>query len=62
MSVCDESDRFNDYLNSTGPVIPWVTVIVLDSATTGTDKAGYELCVGPHRSGTRGDNSSPGFC
>ncbi|XP_045123818.1 uncharacterized protein LOC123511833 [Portunus trituberculatus] len=27
-------------------------------AVTGTKRAGYELCVGPHDSGTRNDNSS----
>ena len=27
-------------------------------AVTGTEKAGYEICVGPHGSGTRNDNRS----
>ena len=28
------------------------------NAVTGTERAGYEICVGPHGSGTRNDNSS----
>ena len=28
------------------------------NAATGTERAGYEICVGPHGSGTRKDNSS----
>ena len=28
------------------------------NAFTGTERAGYEICVGPHGSGTRNDNSS----
>ncbi|XP_045124384.1 uncharacterized protein LOC123512207 [Portunus trituberculatus] len=28
------------------------------NAVTGTERAGYELCVGPYGSGTRNDNSS----
>ncbi|MCP3680346.1 MAG: endonuclease/exonuclease/phosphatase family protein [Gammaproteobacteria bacterium] len=36
------------------------TLIVLGdfNAVTGTERAGYELCVGPHGSGTRNTNSS----
>ena len=36
------------------------TLIVLDdfNAATGTERVGYELCVGPHGSGTRNTNSS----
>ena len=36
------------------------TLIVLGdfNAVTGTERAGYELCVGPHCSGTRNTNSS----
>ena len=35
------------------------TLIVLGdfNATTGTERAGYELCVGPHGYGTRNSNS-----
>ena len=38
----------------------WDTFIVLGNfnAATGTERAGYELCVGPHGSGTRNTNSS----
>ena len=28
------------------------------NAVTGTERAGYEICVGPHGSGTRNDNGS----
>ena len=36
------------------------TLIVLGdlNAVTGTERAGYEICFGPHGSGTRNDNSS----
>ena len=39
---------------------PRDTLIVLGdfNAVTGTERAGYELCVGPHGSGTRNTNSS----
>ena len=39
---------------------PRDTLIVLGdfNAATGTERAGYELCVGPHGSGTRNTNSS----
>ena len=39
---------------------PGDTLIVLGdfNAVTGTDRTGYELCVGPHGSGTRNTNSS----
>ena len=38
----------------------WDTLIVLGdfNAATGTERAGYKLCVGPHVSGTRNTNSS----
>ena len=34
--------------------LSWATLMLV----TGTKRAGYEICVGPHGSGTRNDNSS----
>ena len=31
---------------------------VLDQCPTGTERPGYEICIGPHGSGTRNVNSS----
>ncbi|MEL6802745.1 MAG: reverse transcriptase domain-containing protein, partial [Bacteroidota bacterium] len=61
--VCkaEEKEMFYAKLNSIlDQCPPRDTLVVLGdfNATTGADRAGYELCVGPHGSGTRNNNSS----
>ena len=61
--VCraDEKEMFYAKLDSVLDQWPRRdTIIVLGdfNAVIGTERAGYELCVGPHGSGTRNTNSS----
>ena len=61
--VCraDEKEMFYAKLDSVLDQCPRRnTLIVLSdfNAATGTERAGYELCVGPHGFGTRNTNSS----
>ena len=59
--VCGADEMFYAKLNSVLDQCPRQdTLIVLDdlNAVTGTEKDGYELCVGLHDSDTRNTNSS----
>ena len=61
MSELEEKEMFYAKLESVVDQCPSRdTLIVLGdfNAVTGTERAGYELCVGPHGSGTRNVNSS----
>ena len=62
--VADQKEMFYPKLDCSGSVPRRDTLIVLgdSNAATGTERAGYKLCVGPHGSGTRNTNSSPEFC
>ena len=59
--VCgaDEKEMFYAKLDSVLNQCPGTLIILGDfNAVTCTERAGYELCVGPHGSGTRNINSS----
>ena len=61
--VCqtEEKDIFYATLDSVLDQCPRCDALIVLSdfnAVTGTDRAGYEICVGPHGSGARNDNSS----
>ena len=61
MSEFEEKEMFYAKLDSVVDQCPSRdTLVVLGdfNAVTGTERAGYELCVGPHGSGTRNANSS----
>ena len=61
MSDLEEKEMFYAKLDSVVDQCPSRdTLIVLGdfNAVTGTERAGYEICVGPHGSGTRNVNSS----
>lgn len=61
MCEIEEKEMFYAKLDSVlDQCPPRDTLIVLGdfNAATGTERAGYELCVGPHGSGTRNTNSS----
>ena len=61
MCETDEKEMFYAKLNSVLDQCPRRDVLIVlgdFNATTGTERAGYELCVGPHGSGTRNTNSS----
>ena len=56
-----EKDSFYTQLESVLDQCPrGDTLLVLGdfNASTGTDRDGYETCIGPHGSGTRGENGS----
>ena len=61
--VCesDEKEMFYAKLDSVLDQCPRRDALIVlgdFNAVTGTERAGYEICVGPHGSGTRNDNSS----
>ena len=60
--VCEtEEEMFYSKLNSVLDQCPCHDALIVlgdFNAVTGTETAGYEICVGPHGSGTRNDNSS----
>ena len=59
--VCETEEMFHTKLDSLLDQCPCRdSLIVLGdiNAVTATERAGYEICVGPHGSGTRNDNSS----
>ena len=61
MSELEEKEMFYAKLNSiVDQCAPWDTLIVLGdfNAVSGTERVGYEMCVGPHGSGIRNVNSS----
>ena len=61
MCEAGEKETFYSKLESIIDQCPRRDVLVVlgdFNAVTGTDRAGYEMCVGPHGSGTRNNNSS----
>ena len=57
----EEKEMFYAKLDSVLDQCPHHDVLIAQgdfNAVTGTERAGYEICVGPHGSGTRNDNSS----
>ena len=61
MCETEEEEMFYSKLDSVldqGPCHDALIVLADFNAVTGTDRAGYEICVGLHCSGTRNDISS----
>ena len=61
MCETKEMEMFYAKLDSVLNQCPYryeLIVLVDFNAVTGTERAGYEICVGLHGSGTRNDNSS----
>ena len=59
--VCETEEMFFAKLDSELDQCPCRDALIVlgyFNAVTGTERAGYEICVCPHGSGTRNDNSS----